>query len=47
MSAARQKLIFCQIEFQPPFEAPTYEFKGDTLIATVPGKFVDTWVKVK
>jgi hypothetical protein len=35
------------IKFQPPFEAPTYEFKGDTLIATVPGKFVDTWVKVK
>ena len=35
------------IKFQPPFEAHTYEFKGDTLIATVPGKFVDTWVKVK
>jgi len=35
------------IKFQPPFEAPTYEFKGNTLTATVPGKFTDTWVKVK
>jgi len=47
MSAARQKLIFSQIKFQLPFEASTYEFKGDRLIATVPGKFVDTWFKVK
>jgi hypothetical protein len=35
------------IKFQPPFEAVTYEFKGDALIATLPCKSVDTWVKVK
>lgn len=35
------------IKFQPPFEAVTYKFKGDTLTATLPGKSVDTWVKVK
>jgi len=35
------------IKFTPPFESAQYEFKGDKLIATLPDKSVDTWVKVK
>ena len=35
------------IKFTPPFELAHYEFKGDKLIATLPNKSVDTWVKVK
>jgi len=35
------------IKFTPPFEAVRYEFRGNTLTATLPGKCVDTWVKVQ
>jgi len=35
------------VKFTPPFESAQYEFKGDKLIATLPDKSVDTWVKVK
>jgi len=35
------------IKFTPPFEAACYEFRGNTLTATLPGKCVDTWVRVQ
>jgi len=35
------------IKFTPPFEVAQYEFKGNKLIATLPDKTVDTWVKVQ
>ena len=35
-----------QIQFKPPFDAPSLVFEGNKITATLEGEFVDMWEKV-